>query len=119
VLNQLGLGDRMPRQNSPGRDFSAALRGSPLSWDDVMFYEMEDTRAIRTDDWKYVARFPNGPFELYHMANDPQERFNLYGQPGTEPKRAELERRLADFFLKYSDPKYDMWREGRSRSRER
>jgi arylsulfatase A-like enzyme len=119
VLNQLGLGDRMPRQNSPGRDFSAALRGSPLSWDDVMFYEMEDTRAIRTDDWKYVARFPNGPFELYHMANDPQERFNLYGQPGTEPKRTELERRLADFFLKYSDPKYDVWREGRSRSRER
>jgi arylsulfatase A-like enzyme len=117
VLNQLGLGGRMPRQNSPGRDFSAAVQGRPLPWDDVMFYEMEDTRAIRADDWKYVARFPEGPFELYHMGNDPQERFNLYGQPGTEPKRAELARRLEEFFAKYSDPRYDVWKGGRSRAR--
>ena len=32
-----------------------------------MYYEMETCRAIRTDRWKYVARYPNGPFELYDM----------------------------------------------------
>ena len=40
---------------------------------------METTRAIRVDDWKYVARYPNGPYELYNMKQDPHERFNAYG----------------------------------------
>jgi arylsulfatase A-like enzyme len=118
VLSQLGLGDRMPKQNSPGRDFSAALQGKPLeNWDDVTFYEMEDMRAVRTDDWKYVGRFPDGPFELYDMKADPQERFNVYGQPGTEEKRAELAARMDAFFAKHSDPKYNTWTGGKSRSR--
>lgn len=117
VLSHLGHGSRMPRQNSPGRDFSALLQGRSIDWEDVMFYEMENTRAIRTANWKYVARQPNGPFELYNMVVDPHERFNLFGQPGTAPKRAELAERLDAFFSKYSDPKYDVWKNGRSRAK--
>lgn len=118
VLNHLGLGDKMPGQpKSPGRDFSAALRGEQLAWDNVMFYEMETVRAVRTEDWKYVARFPKGPFELYDMKKDPQERFNLFGQPGTEAKRAELAQRLDEFFAKYADPQYDLWQGGRSKAK--
>ena len=118
LLAQLGLGDRMPVQpKSPGRDFSAMLRGESSAWDNVMFFEMENTRAIRTDNWKYVARFPNGPFELYDMKQDPRERFNLFGQPGTEGKRIELSRRLDDFFATYADPKYDIWKGGRSKAK--
>ena len=121
VLGHLGLGDRMPtKPKSPGRDFSAVLRGEsrePFAWDNVMFYEMETTRAIRTDDWKYVARFPNGPFELYDMKKDPQERFNLFGQPGTESKRAEMAKRLDEFFARYADPQYDIWKGGRSKAK--
>lgn len=82
-----------------------------------MFYEMETTRAVRTDDWKYVARFPNGPFELYDMKRDPRERFNLYGQPGTDAKRDELAKRLEDFFARHADPQYDIWKGGRSKAR--
>ena len=55
---------------------------------------METTRAVRTDDWKYVARHPDGPHELYDMRRDPQERFNLFGQPGTAARWAELAGRL-------------------------
>ncbi len=118
LLAQLGLGDRMPVQpKSPGRDFSAMLRGESSAWDNVMFFEMENTRAIRTDNWKYVARFPNGPFELYDMKQDPRERFNLFGQPGTEGKRIELSRRLDDFFATYADPQYDIWKGGRSKAK--
>ncbi|MCX7885636.1 MAG: sulfatase-like hydrolase/transferase [Verrucomicrobiae bacterium] len=118
VLTYLGLGDKMPKNpKSPGRDFSAALLGKKISWDNIVFYEMETTRAIRADDWKYVARFPNGPFELYDMRNDPQERFNLYGQPGTEEKRAALAKQLDQFFAEHADPQYDIWRGGRSKAK--
>lgn len=118
VLAQLGLGERMPRApKSPGRDFSPALRGEPLAWDNTVFYEMENTRAIRTDDWKYVARHPAGPFELYDLRRDPRERFNLYGQPGTTAKREELAGRLGAFFATYADPQYDRWQGGRTKAK--
>ena len=77
---------------------SAALRGETPAWDNTVFYEMEVMRGIRTDSWKYTARHPSGPFELYNLATDPMERNNLHGQPGTEAKRAELAARLDAFF---------------------
>jgi arylsulfatase A-like enzyme len=118
ILAHLGLAGRMPATpQSPGRDFSAALRGGQPAWDNVVFYEMETTRAIRTDVWKYVARHPRGPFELYDMRADPRERFNLYGQPGTEEMRTDLGRRLDDFFARHADPQYDIWKGGRSKAR--
>ncbi|MCF7789395.1 MAG: sulfatase-like hydrolase/transferase [Prosthecobacter sp.] len=119
VLAQLGLGDKMPQQpKSPGRDFSPALRGQPLAnWDNTVFYEMETTRAIRTARWKYVARFPSGPYELYDMQTDPQERFNQYSQPGTEEIKADLAKQLDAFFNLYADPKYDIWKGGGSKAK--
>jgi arylsulfatase A-like enzyme len=117
LLNYLNLGDRMPQKaNSPGRDFSPLLCGEKIEWKNEVFYEMENTRSIRTDEWKYVARFPDGPFELYNMKNDPQERFNLYRQPGTDQMLAELSSKLDEFFDKYANPKYDIWKGGRSKT---
>ena len=118
VLSYLGLGDRMPpKPKSPGRDFSPVLRGGTITWDNVMFYEMETCRAIRTDHWKYVTRHPHGPHELYDMQADPHERFNLYGQPGTETVREGLAQRLAAFFAHYADPQYDLWKGGHSKAK--
>ena len=118
VLSYLGLGGKMPTApKSPGRDFAPIVRGEPTAWDNVTFYEMETVRAIRTDGWKYVARFPQGPFELYDMKADPRERVNLYGQPAAEPMRAELARKLDAFFARYADPQYDIWKGGRSKAK--
>ena len=119
LLNHLNLGQKMPQQpKSPGRDFSPALRGETLPhWDNTIFYEMETTRAIRAERWKYVVRFPDGPYELYDMENDPQERFNLFGQPGTEETRADMARRLNSFFDRYAAPKYDIWHGGGSKAK--
>ena len=64
---------------------------------------------------KRLAWRPGGPFaaeprfELYDMAADPHERMNLYGQPGREPVRDELDQRLTAFFKQYADPQYDVW----------
>jgi arylsulfatase A-like enzyme len=119
VLGYLGLADEMPDQpKSPGRDFSPLLRGkAELEWDNCVFYEMETCRAVRTDEWKLVLRQPAGPHELYDKRADIQERFNLYGQPGTEKVRDELAAKIEAFFAKYADPEFDIWRGGRSKAK--
>jgi arylsulfatase A-like enzyme len=116
VLDYLGLGRERPAK-SPGRDYSGALGGESIAWDNVVFYEMENTRAIRTETWKYVARFPEGPFELYDMKTDPHERFNLFGQPRLEPIKEKLARQLDAFFARHADAQYDLWKGGRSKAR--
>ena len=118
MLGYLGLSEKLPQAPQlPGRDFSPLLLGRELAWDDVVFYEMEDCRAVRGQRWKLVMRHPNGPHELYDMQSDPQERFNLYGQPGFEPQRAMMQARLDDFFSRYADPQYDLWNGGRSKAK--
>ncbi len=119
VLSYLGLSGKMPQTpKSPGRDFSSALKGQKLeNWTNTVFYEMENTRAIRTDRWKYVSRQPDGPFELYDMQADPQERFNQYAQPGTDDIQSDLAKQLDSFFTHYADPKYDIWKGGGSKAK--
>lgn len=119
LLSHLGLADQMAQSpKSPGRDFSPALQGKPVPWaqDNAVFYEFENTRAIRAEKWKYVHRHPDGPHELYDMEADPHERFNLYGQPGTAEATAQTKARLDAFFDTHADPKYDVWRGGTSKA---
>lgn len=101
---------------SPGRDFSKALLGKQIDWTNRVFYEMENVRAIRTAGAKYVHRHPDGPFELYDLQSDPGEKFNLYGQPGYADLQRRLERGLREFFDKYADPRYDLYRRGGSKT---
>jgi arylsulfatase A-like enzyme len=117
VLNYLGLGDRWKQTpKSPGRDYSPALVGRETPWENVVFYEMERARAIRTDKWKYVERHPDGPHELYDLAADHRERFNLYGQPKHVEQQRELAKQLTAFFAQHVDPKYDIWNGGTSKA---
>ncbi len=117
VLGYLGLTDRLrgAKPASPGRDFSPVLRGQTIPWDNVVYYEMETVRAIRTEDWKYVNR-PDGPLELYDLKADPYEKFNLYGQPPQADVQKELAARLQAFFNKTAEPKYDLYRGGSSKA---
>jgi arylsulfatase A-like enzyme len=118
LLGYLELGDQLPQSpRRPGRDFSRVLLGHSVSWDNMVFYEMETCRAVRSDRWKLVQRYPDGPHELYDMQADPQERFNLYGQPGLEVTRETLAKQLEAFFAEYAEPKYDVWRGGGSKAR--
>jgi arylsulfatase A-like enzyme len=123
VLGHLGLSDKLPtKPKLPGRDFSPMLSGSPAdsSFDEqtnAVFYEFETCRAVRAERWKLVLRHPDGPHELYDMQADPRERFNRYGQPGTDAITNELRAKLDEFFNTYVDPQYDVWKNGRSKAR--
>jgi len=117
LLGYLGLGEKMPKSPpSPGRDFSPLLRGRAIPWDDVVFYEFEDTRVVRTADWKWIRRHPNGPNELYDLRSDPGEMKNLASDPAHAQTRQALDARLAAFFARYADPQYDLWHGGRSKA---
>jgi len=117
VLSYLGFTDRIPKKPElPGRDYSAALRGREVKWDNIVFYEFENSRMIRTSDWKYTRRFPSAPDELYDMKNDAAERENLIGRPEHAGIQNTLARRLDTFFDRYANPKYDLWRGGGSKT---
>ncbi len=119
LLEYMGLKQRTPgKPKLPGRSFAAVLRGEEIEWETKMFYEMESCRSVRTEEWKLVARrSPDGPTELYDMVNDPQERFNLFGQPECTGIQKEMMKKLTDFFDEYADPEYDIWKGGRSKAR--
>ena len=117
VLSYLGFKDRIPKKpEPPGRDYSAALRGRQVKWDNVIFYEFENSRMIRTPDWKYTRRFPGGPDELYDLRSDAKERENLVNQTKHDGIQKKLAERLDAFFNRYANPKYDLWRGGGSKT---
>ena len=74
-----------------------------VPWDDVVFFEYEDTRAVRTTEWKYIHRFPDGPNELYDLKTDPGERNNLVDQPAHAEMQKDL-KRAADEVLQATTP---------------
>jgi arylsulfatase A-like enzyme len=117
VLELIGLSDKLPaKPQLPGRSYSAALQGKQLGWDDIVFFEFENTRAVRTADWKFIYRFSDGPNELYDLKNDPGERQNLVDRPANAATQQELRDRLQKFFDQYADPRYDLSRGGTSKA---
>jgi len=101
---------------SPGRNFAPVLRGKSIDWDNVAFYEFENVRAVRTDRWKYIERIYQEPNELYDLKNDPGERNNLDGKEEHAKSQQQLKTLLDRFFLRYADPKWDLWRGGKSKT---
>ena len=71
---------------------------------------------IRTPDWKYTRRYPNGPDELYDLRKDPGERENIVNQTEHALIQKKLHKQMNDFFETYADPKYDLWKGGCSKS---
>jgi arylsulfatase A-like enzyme len=120
MLDYLGLKEKIPQKpRLPGHSYSGTLNGKHDAWDDAVFFEYENTRAVRTDKWKYVCRFPDGPNELYDLKNDPGERRNVVDQPAHAERQKELSDRLGKFFDRYADPSYDLSRGGRSKAARR
>lgn len=115
VLSYLGMADQTPDQ-IPGRDYTPLLRGEPTDWQDEVFYEFENTRAVRTRRWKLVRRFEDPYNELYDLAADPGERENRFGDPKLTEIQQRLEQRLNEFFEVHNDPQYDLWNGGGSQT---
>ena len=119
LLGHLGMSSRMPREpKSPGQDFSGRLSGPSSDGegqpDDAIYYEFENLRCIRTQQYKYVHRHPNGPYELYDLKSDPDEFTNLVSDPKHAQRRNELRDKLDRFYHQHASAKYDLWNGGTS-----
>lgn len=125
LLAQLGLPDEQPEQ-SPGSSFAAefdvrkksstSLGRNAEPSQDAVFYEFESLRCIRTQQWKYTHRFPNGPHELFDLQNDPEEFVNLFHEAEHQTVARVLKQRLDEFFGKHADPRFDLWNGGGSQT---
>jgi choline-sulfatase len=108
LLDYLGVVDPA-RHERPGRSFRALLENgaSPIERHVVVYDEYGPVRMVRTREWKYVHRIPDGPHELYDLANDPGERTNRFGDPSTAAIASALRARLDEWFAEYVDPLQD------------
>ena len=61
--------------------------------------------AVRTDDWKYI-HYPElkGMDELYHLAEDPQERINRIDEADAQDVLAELKQELRGLSAQTENP---------------
>jgi arylsulfatase A-like enzyme len=73
----------------------------------VIYDEYGSTRMVRTEAWKYVHRYPDGPHELYDLANDPDERANLANDSAQGARIGELQGRLEAWFARFTAPGRD------------
>ena len=97
----------------PGTSFAPALRGEAFRQHDevVVMDEYGPNRMIRDRRFKYVARYPYGPNELYDLQEDPGETRNLLVQGGAEGLEQSMRRRLEAWFARYVNPQIDGARE--------
>jgi len=88
-----------------GKSLRAVLRGrTPPDWRTSMYYRYyhdpgdHNTRAhlgVRTQRYKLIYFWKKDQWELFDLANDPQEMHNLYGEAGMEAITATLKAELA------------------------
>jgi arylsulfatase A-like enzyme len=118
ILDHAGFGN-VTIDNTPGHSFAPHLKGQPLAnWRDDVYFEQEESRGIRTPRfayWKHLQK-EFGPALLYDVESDPGQDQNLFGQPRYEGIVNELDQKLAAFFDRYADPKYDLWKGGKTKS---
>ena len=73
----------------------------------VVFDEYGPVRMIRSENYKYIHRFPFGPDEFYDLEKDPDEDCNLIDNALYDAQIQEMKRRMDLWFLKYVNPQID------------
>ena len=116
ILDFVGIDD-VSIDDSQGRSIVPTLINETEQAERPVFFEFITTRVIRTAEWKYIERFPDGPNELYHLSQDQDERANLERDARHTRIRSDLSHRLADWFAATAKPQYDLWRGGTGKGR--
>jgi choline-sulfatase len=109
ILDYLGI--RLPPDpKRPGRSYAGFLRGAPPRWQNRLYFEYGYTRALRTENLKYVARTGEWPSQLFDLEADPAENRDLIADPKYGRQRQALHADLTRFFEKAGAPALERWR---------
>ncbi|MBK9167303.1 MAG: sulfatase-like hydrolase/transferase [Bryobacterales bacterium] len=104
------LGVKSPADpKSPGRSYAAFLRGRNPRWDNRLYFEYRNVRAVRTEHLKYIERTREHPSELWDLEADPDETRNRIGEPAYRKQVDNLRLDLARFFTGYGAPPLEQW----------
>lgn len=115
IIGFLGLNEQS-LEKGPGQSHHTVL-ASEFSSDkplrDVVFFEQEETRGLRTHHMTYWERLAGlGPSELYDLRSDPDQLVNLADDPRYLKMAQDLSQELSQFFEQWAAPEYDLWRGG-------
>ena len=108
LMEYVDAADRIP-EGLPGQSFASLLAGRCIAEREriYVFDEYGPVRMIRSAEWKLIWRYPAGAHELYNVAEDPEERVNLFSRPGRADLIRTMRRELDDWFASYVDPQFD------------
>ena len=113
VLDMVGTTRQFDQ--SAGTSFKALLQGEDHQRSEV-FFEQEESRGVRTDQFSYWCRLPGaGPNVLFDHQRDPLQTQNVAEQPEYSHVVEELHQKVTEFFRQYSDSKYDIWKAGQAK----
>ncbi len=110
LLNLAGL--PIPEEMQ-GKSMLPLMENQHIPWREDWLYEyyeypgfenVRPCRGVRTKRYKLIHFFLDPEeFELYDLQTDPDEKTNLYGQPGTEKLTEHLKQRLAELRKETND----------------
>jgi len=108
IMDYLGL-PMASDSKYPGKSFLPLLTGSGLWGKEqiVVYDEYGPVRMIRTEEWKYIHRYPYGGHELYNLKDDPDERENLVDVKSAAPVVEKMRAALSEWFSQHVDPSKD------------
>jgi arylsulfatase A-like enzyme len=110
LLDLVGA-DYVPNDHSPGSSLAPLLRGERLDGEFArVFYEIHETRVMRTREWLYVKHFDTQyENELYDLMRDPGEHQNVIADPANADVLTEMDAALTKFFTEHAAPEFDVW----------
>lgn len=116
----------------PGRSLASLARGESVTdWPRNHYGEYGDLRMIRTPEYKFVKRYPNGPHDLFDLMRDPGEKHNQAENAAFAIVQERMEEELETWYQHHEDPmksglqvkslpKHNLneaWRDGRREAR--
>lgn len=119
LMDYLELAQAPRNPASPSRSIVPLLQGRVVEWEDAIFIDQEETRAMRTTDWLYLRRCGGSeqyPLcdELYDLTRDADERHNVIAEHSAIA--AGLAQRMYNYFSVCASPRHDLWRGGAPKS---
>ncbi|MFM8396043.1 MAG: sulfatase-like hydrolase/transferase [Acidobacteriota bacterium] len=93
-----------PPAGLAGESLVPLLRGERLAIRETIFLPFQQIqRAIRDERWKLIAYPQIGYLQLFDLRNDPDERIDLFGQPGVRAHVDRLFKKMKEWQARVGD----------------